>query len=279
MTENKRLANFCEKWKSLSNLDTLKISAKYEKTERLFAQAFIKLILKSVQNLVDFELDLQQVEDWNWAEYNIDNKNPICLTQIFQACQNYPDKLQKVKLSFNRKYPLAFPTVEGINFPKLTSLQLQNNEIPDVVTLQNIFGLVKKPVPEADDHVVVHLLLEKFVVKSNQALLNLLETLLKAPRNAKTELTIEVRKLSFGSFDKMFEAFIAKMKKIPALRNISLEVNIIKNFYGKGLKALSFMKEMFGNVQFSEKYALMFSGADDSESGDGGEKEPDDCEE
>ena len=249
LTGNKRLANFSGQWKNLKNLVSLSISAEHEKDERFFTQVFLKLILKSVPNLVNLDLEMDQLweSDENF-KIDLSQNNSISLTQMFGAFQNYCDKLEKVKLSLSEKYSLACESVEGINFPKLTLLQLENNIISDVETVQNIFRIMEKPALKEPAKVFLGII----VVKSNETLLDLLETLKNSPRSMEITLTIHVKKISFDTFDTIFEEFIGKVKKAPAIRNVSLKVHIADHFDDKGLEVWSFLNEMFEKVEFAD---------------------------
>ena len=255
-TEARRqnLVDFCEKWKGLRNLVSLKISATHIPEAVSFIQSLVNMILTSIPSLVNFQfqfLDVISYQDFQ-DKKKIEIAHSFDLKDIFKALQGFSHQIQKINIQYPQSYGFTWASSENmnLNFPKLTLLQLENNPILNVETISNLFCALQKPSFEDFPQDNVEIFLDNLIVDSNLTLMNLVQTLRKPPRNSTIELAIRIERLDFDTFDEMLGEFIEKAKMASVVENVWLTVKIPSDFDDEQIEVLSFLEEMFANVFF-----------------------------
>ncbi len=238
LTYNSRLVSFFEEWRNLYNLGSLRLSIQCTPVEISTVLTFANLILRNIPRLVKFDFDLT-LKHSDLGYYDVGTSG---LMTIFGALLKFSGRLERIYLDFPPSFFLAWLSGQNITFPKLTELLLPSCPICDVETIQNVFNVVSKN--------KIEISLGKYTINSNQDLLDLLEVIRKPPRNSHFKLKIDIRKLDFTTFDKMFEDFIERATKAPMVRNASLTVEIEEVIFEEIIDTLTYLKEIFEDVKF-----------------------------
>ena len=176
------------------------------------------------------------------------------LDLIFAALQNVCGQLNSIYFSSPSSCLMTYQnSQESVNFPELSRIQVANNT-SDLASIQNILNTFTKSGP--GDR-LISLELPYVVIKTNQALLDLLTTLKGPPRSSKIEqFKVMIYKLDLETLDSMFGNFIERTKETPRVENVSLSVHIKKAFEKEYSEALSFLCDMFKDLKAFGTFSL-----------------------